>query len=297
MMPEFKRLERDNMRENLPRDLPFEYVPDRLEKICNDKRREEELTVNHFVSLKDQCDFHVQLNDRQANYMGDDDCKVIQANIVNGYDGFSGVHDNLIWNSVTGQLIYTLHNKVIIEQTKTREQTVLAISTVRLSCLAQSNNGKYLAAAEGEPNEQGQSFIYLIDLAAKQVKKTLVFHQKGIQTLAFGLNDKLIISVGVKNTHCLVLHSVEYGNAIKPTNCRTHSTNKIVVKDGPEDILTWVTVGTKGSLILWQICFETDVDIDREIKEDFPNTEVRYMVVEMPTEELQFTDFVTAAFK
>jgi hypothetical protein len=134
-------------------------------------------------------------------------------------------------------------------------------------------------------------------MASRQVKKTLVFHQKGIQTLAFGLSDKLIVSVGVKDTHCLVLHSVEFGNAIKPTNCRTHSTNKIIVQDGPEDMLTWVTVGTKGSLILWQICFESDSDVDREIKEDFPNTEVRYMVVDMPTEELQFTDFVTAAFK
>lgn len=125
---------------------------------------------------------------------------------------------------------------------------------MRLSCLAQSSNGKYLAAAEGEPNEQGQSFIYLIDLLKLQLKKTLVFHQKGIQTMSFGYQDKLLISVGVKDTHCLVLHSVEYGNAIKPTNCRTHATNKIVVQESKDDsVLTWVTLGTKGSLILWQI--------------------------------------------
>jgi WD40 repeat protein len=34
---------------------------------------------------------------------------------VNGYDGFSGVHENLIWNPYTGCIIYTLNNKVIIE--------------------------------------------------------------------------------------------------------------------------------------------------------------------------------------
>jgi hypothetical protein len=65
-----------------------------------------------------------------------DECKIMEPNIVNGYDGFSGVHDNLIWNPMAGNIIYTLNNKVIIEQTKSREQVVLSLSTVRLSCLA-----------------------------------------------------------------------------------------------------------------------------------------------------------------
>lgn len=47
--------------------------------------------------------------------------KLIDPFIVNGYDGFGGVHDNLIWNPMQGIIIYTLNNKVIIEQTKTRE--------------------------------------------------------------------------------------------------------------------------------------------------------------------------------
>jgi hypothetical protein len=94
--------------------------------------------------------------------------------------------------------------------------------------------------------------------------------------MAFAYNDKFIISVGVKDTHCLVLHSVDFGNAIKPTNCRTHSTNKIIVQDVVNDVLTWVTVGTKGSLILWQIVFDPE----------FPNTEVRFMVADVPNEDL-----------
>ena len=102
MMPEFKKLERDVMRDNLPRDLPFEFVPDRLEKIFSDRRREDELTANHFLSMKDQCDISVQLNDRKTNYLGEEDTKLIEPEIVNGYDGFSGVHDNLIWNPLTG---------------------------------------------------------------------------------------------------------------------------------------------------------------------------------------------------
>jgi hypothetical protein len=76
------------------------------------------------------------------------------------------------------------------------------------------------------------------------------------------------------------MHSVEYGNSIRPTNCRTHSTNKIIVKTESEDdgILRWITVGTQGSLIMWQVSFE-GLDADDEIKDDFPNTEVLFRVV------------------
>ena len=41
--------------------------------------------------------------------------------ICNGYDGFGGVHDNLVSNTDEGWIAYTLHNKVIYENTKTRE--------------------------------------------------------------------------------------------------------------------------------------------------------------------------------
>jgi hypothetical protein len=51
----------------------------------------------------------------------DSDYVTLESDIVNGYDGFGGVHDNLIWNPTSGTMIYTLHNKVIIEMTKTRE--------------------------------------------------------------------------------------------------------------------------------------------------------------------------------
>lgn len=100
---------------------------------------------------------------------------------------------------------------------------------MRLSCLAQSVNNKYLAAAEGEPNEHGSCLIYLIDLHDKKVKRTLIFHEKGIQSVAFAYSDKILISVGVKESNFLVLHSVEHGNSLRATDCRNHSTNKIIV--------------------------------------------------------------------
>jgi hypothetical protein len=71
--------------------------------------------------MAEQYDFTVQTDQRQSNYLGDEETLTIAPHIVNGYDGFSGAHDNLIWNPLTGCMIYTLHNKVIVEQTKTRE--------------------------------------------------------------------------------------------------------------------------------------------------------------------------------
>jgi len=41
--------------------------------------------------------------------------------IMNGYDGSNGVHANLLWLSTEGWQVYTLHNKVIFEKTKTRD--------------------------------------------------------------------------------------------------------------------------------------------------------------------------------
>jgi hypothetical protein len=58
--------------------------------------------------------------------------------ICNGFDGFGGAHDNLVWNAEEAWAAYTLNNKVIFENTKTRAQTVIIDSIVQLSTLALS---------------------------------------------------------------------------------------------------------------------------------------------------------------
>lgn len=133
MLQEFKEL-KEHTWPKLP--LPSEYPQDHFDLYVNKKRQQEELTCNHFVSLKQESGIKTTFDRIVPSYLGGDESRTIEPHIMNGYDGFSGVHDNLIWNPMSGNIIYTLNNKVIIEQTKTREQTVLAVSTVRLSCLA-----------------------------------------------------------------------------------------------------------------------------------------------------------------
>ncbi len=69
-----------------------------------------------------------------------------------------------------------MNNKVIKENTKTRQQSVFSESTVRISCIAQTENGKIVAAAEGETNNSGNSYIYLYDMEGHKLINKLTFH-------------------------------------------------------------------------------------------------------------------------
>jgi hypothetical protein len=88
---------------------------------------------------------------------------LINPRICNGYDGFGGVHNNIAWDSTHGWVAYTLHNKVIFENTKTREQTVLIESTTQLSTLVLSDDKTFLAVGEGRANKSGNSYIFIFD--------------------------------------------------------------------------------------------------------------------------------------
>lgn len=52
---------------------------------------------------------------------GDTKSMTLVEKLISGYDGFGGVHDNLLWNVAAGFTYFTLNNKLIIENTKTRE--------------------------------------------------------------------------------------------------------------------------------------------------------------------------------
>lgn len=77
---------------------------------------------------------------------------VVNPSVINGFDGFGGVHDNLVWDQISGWMAYTLHNKLIFENVKTREQTMLCDSSSHLSTIALSLDKKLLAVGEGRPS-------------------------------------------------------------------------------------------------------------------------------------------------
>ena len=102
----------------------------------------------------------------------------VPPSLVNGYDGFSGTHDNLFWDGAN-KLIYTLNNKLIVENIKSREQTVKCDASVKLSCIALNLNNKMLAVGEGESNSQGNSHVFVYSLGKDyecELLQKLTFH-------------------------------------------------------------------------------------------------------------------------
>ena len=71
----------------------------------------------------------------------------LEQKLISGYDGFGGVHDNILWNVTAGFTYFTLNNKLIMENTKTRKQHIFHEPLVQLSCMAGSVNEKYIAVS------------------------------------------------------------------------------------------------------------------------------------------------------
>ena len=171
---------------------------------------QKELAFNQFVSVKDLVNVDITV-EKGAVFQVDGQGKTIEPMLINGYDGFSGIHDNLLWTSSTGMMTYTLHNKVIIESTRTRQQTVITESEVRLSTLARSPNERILAAAEGEPSRLGNAIIYLIDTTQNKLMNKITFFRHGVQSMAFSNCGKYLIASSVPEEDLLVVLDVNSG--------------------------------------------------------------------------------------
>lgn len=119
----------------------------------------------------------------------------------------------MIWNAPYGNIIYTLNNKVIKEQTKSRDQKIICESQVRISCLAQHD--KYLAAGEGEPNPEGFSSIYIYEVDEKNQKlyKTIKYHMQGVQSMIL-THKGILISMGVYSEPTILISDYHKGEVL-----------------------------------------------------------------------------------
>jgi hypothetical protein len=198
VVPEFEECEGLNLGVGIARrggelkqtleETPEQYYAEQVER--------KGLAYKHFVSVQPAMNLDVKVAAR-----GNGDPTIVEPRLVNGYDGFGGVHDNLIWLQKAGKLIYTLHNKIIFESVKERSQgeSKLLDSAVRLSCLAVSADNKRLAAGEGDTNaKNGVAYIHLYDISnpdAPRRTSTLANHHSGIQALAFAAKGDVLISM------------------------------------------------------------------------------------------------------
>ena len=197
---------------------------------------ERRLAFNQFVSVKDQLNVDITL-ENASRVVAEGQGKVIEPVCANGFDGFGGAHDNLIYNPADGMMTYTLHNKIIQESSRTRLQTIITESEVRLSCLAISPNKRLLAAAEGEPNNNlGKAQIFLIDLTDNNKVRKIPFFEHGVQAMAFSICGKFLIAASVAAESVMVIVDIASGMVVEGGTImlREKSVNKITVNQHTE---------------------------------------------------------------
>ena len=138
-----------------------------IDTYYKEKVAEFSLSANHFISLKDLYSFNGKLepkrneeDEAESENQNPKKPTILEPSLINGYDGLSGAHDNIVWCRKDNQYAYTLNNKLILEQTKSREQILFCETTVRLSCMCLSDDEKFLAVGEGEPGDDGYSKVY-----------------------------------------------------------------------------------------------------------------------------------------
>ena len=182
IIPEFKTIDQTNVGVN---NNEFYDTPTFVKQMRDDRK----LTYNHYSGCIKKKEME---GEPGQNFMkfGNDRGQILEQKLINGYDGYGGVHDNLVWNVQGGFSYFTLKNKMIIENTKTREQTVFADSCVQLSCLASSVDHRLIAVGEGSENPQGNSLVYLYDTEKKKLLNKFTFHQKGVQSMTFSVDAK-----------------------------------------------------------------------------------------------------------
>ncbi len=213
--------------------------------------QDKQLSFNQFISVKEMTNYDVKIEHGPA-FAADGQGKSIEPVVVNGYDGFSGVHDNLLWTPSTGMITYTLFNKIIIESTKSRSQTIMTESEVRLSTLARSPNERILAAAEGETSRHGNAVIYLIDATQNKLINKITFFEKGVQTMAFSNCGRFLIAASVPSEDILAVIDVNSGQVCgEGFPLRGSSVNKVVVNPHSEKDVIFTTVGQRGSFSIW----------------------------------------------
>ena len=138
------------------------------------------MTYNHYAGCGQRIELEVE-NKNNLNFGkggGDSKDMLLEQKLVNGYDGYGGVHDNLIWNAKGGYTYFTLNNKLILEKTKSqnREQVIFSDHEVQLSCMAQSKCQRFIAVGEGHENSEGISYVHLYDIEKGKRVQKLGFH-------------------------------------------------------------------------------------------------------------------------
>ena len=159
-------------------------------------------------------------------------------------------------------LIYPLGSTVIIKNKSVESedesaQTFLQGHTDKVSCIALSKSGKYIAS--GQVTYMGfAADICIWDFEKRELVHRMSLHKVKVQALCFSEDDRFLASLGGQDDNSLVVWDVLSGTAV--CGSPTHNDNTLTVKFfnlSPYKLLT----GGKYNLTIWE--FDKD---NRKIK-------------------------------
>ncbi|KAH9519798.1 Cilia- and flagella-associated protein 52 [Bulinus truncatus] len=137
---------------------------------------------------------------------GDDDIfdtKELELERIIGFNGI--VSGGLIVHPDREHVIYPLGCNVIIEDiNKDAKQSILSSHTNNVTCIAVSNDGRYIAS--GQETYMGfKACITLWDYATKTAIQKWELHKVKVQALAFSANGKYVFSLGGQDDGSVVV--------------------------------------------------------------------------------------------
>lgn len=137
---------------------------------------------------------------------GDDDIcdtKDLELERIIGFNG--KVQGGLQVHPDREHIIYPLGNNIVIEDISNEaSQCILSSHTNDVTCIAISNDGRYIAS--GQETFMGfKASIILWDYETKRVVTKWDLHKVKVQALAFSKNDKYVISLGGQDDGSVVV--------------------------------------------------------------------------------------------
>lgn len=94
-------------------------------------------------------------------------------------------------------------------------------ASVQLSCMAVTDDFKFAAVGEGSQGSSDNARIFIYDLENRRlVNKPIIFHQKGVQSIAFSKErprPRFLISIGTFEDGAVGIYNLEKGGIVQST--------------------------------------------------------------------------------
>ncbi|EKX37892.1 hypothetical protein GUITHDRAFT_160084, partial [Guillardia theta CCMP2712] len=168
---------------------------------------------------------------------------------LNAVIGFAGtIVDGIILLPDNRSMVFALGSTIIKRDiVDPKNQQFLQGHSDRVTCMALSPSGKYLAS--GQVTHLGfQADVIVWDMESLEIVHRLRLHKVRVEALAFSCNSKWLATVGGEDDNSLVVWNLETGKAVCGSPAANHPCR--TVKFAKHDEFLLITAG-EGNLRVW----------------------------------------------